>query len=51
MPKRRLRRTRNTTTQRASNLRTRPLLGALLLPYYDPGRRLIYAGRRGTGIK
>src|SRR5262245_13920757 len=29
---------------------TRPWLGALLLGYYDPGGRLIYAGRAGTGI-
>ena len=28
----------------------RPYLGALLLAYYDPDRRLIYAGRVGTGI-
>ena len=28
----------------------RPFLGALLLGYYDPGGRLIYAGRAGTGI-
>jgi ATP-dependent DNA ligase len=28
----------------------RPFLGALLLAYYDPGGRLIYAGRAGTGI-
>jgi DNA ligase D-like protein (predicted ligase) len=28
----------------------RPHLGALLLGYYDPGGRLIYAGRVGTGI-
>jgi bifunctional non-homologous end joining protein LigD len=25
-------------------------LGALLLAYYDPGGRLVYAGRAGTGI-
>jgi len=30
---------------------TRPRLGALLLAYYDPGGRLVYAGRAGTGIK
>jgi ATP-dependent DNA ligase len=30
---------------------TRPWLGALLLAYYDPDGRLIYAGRAGTGIK
>jgi ATP-dependent DNA ligase len=30
---------------------TRPYLGALLLAYYDPQRRLVYAGRAGTGIK
>jgi DNA ligase D-like protein (predicted ligase) len=29
---------------------SRPWLGALLLGYYDPGGRLIYAGRVGTGI-
>src|SRR5712675_2053206 len=29
----------------------RPWLGALLLAYYDPGGRLVYAGRGGTGIK
>jgi DNA ligase D-like protein (predicted ligase) len=28
----------------------RPHLGALLLGYYDPNGRLIYAGRAGTGI-
>jgi hypothetical protein len=28
---------------------TRPHLGALLLAYYDPDGRLIYAGRAGTG--
>ena len=28
----------------------RPFLGALLLGYYDPGGRLVYAGRVGTGI-
>jgi len=28
----------------------RPYLGALLLAYYDPGGRLVYAGRAGTGI-
>ena len=28
----------------------RPYLGALLLAYYNPGGRLIYAGRAGTGI-
>jgi DNA ligase D-like protein (predicted ligase) len=28
----------------------RPHLGALLLAYYDPDRRLIYAGRAGTGM-
>jgi hypothetical protein len=28
----------------------RPLLGALLLGYYEPDGRLIYAGRVGTGI-
>ena len=29
---------------------SRPWLGALLLAYYDPSGRLIYAGRVGTGI-
>ena len=29
---------------------TRPWLGALLLGYYDPDSRLVYAGRAGTGI-
>jgi ATP-dependent DNA ligase len=29
----------------------RPWLGALLLAYYDPQARLVYAGRVGTGIK
>jgi hypothetical protein len=29
---------------------TRPFLGALLLAYYDPDGRLIYAGRAGAGI-
>ena len=29
---------------------SRPWLGALLLAYYDPDRRLVYAGRVGTGI-
>ena len=28
----------------------RPRLGALLLAYYDPNGRLVYAGRAGTGI-
>jgi ATP-dependent DNA ligase len=28
----------------------RPWLGALLLGYYDPNGRLVYAGRVGTGI-
>jgi DNA ligase D-like protein (predicted ligase) len=28
----------------------RPYLGALLLAYYDPGGRLVYAGRAGSGI-
>ena len=28
----------------------RPLLDALLLAYYDPDGRLIYAGRAGSGI-
>jgi DNA ligase D-like protein (predicted ligase) len=30
---------------------SRPRLGALLLAYYDPEGRLVYAGRAGTGIK
>jgi bifunctional non-homologous end joining protein LigD len=29
---------------------SRPYLGALLLGYYNPQGRLIYAGRVGTGI-
>jgi ATP-dependent DNA ligase len=29
---------------------SRPVLGALLLGYYDPRGRLVYAGRVGTGI-
>jgi bifunctional non-homologous end joining protein LigD len=29
---------------------SRPWLGALLLAYYDPDNRLVYAGRAGTGI-
>ena len=29
---------------------SRPRLGALLLAYYDPDGRLVYAGRAGTGI-
>jgi len=29
---------------------SRPRLGALLLAYYDPDRRLLYAGRAGTGM-
>jgi DNA ligase D-like protein (predicted ligase) len=29
---------------------SRPYLGALLLGYYDPDGRLVYAGRVGTGI-
>jgi ATP-dependent DNA ligase len=28
----------------------RPYLGALLLAYYDPDGKLIYAGRAGTGM-
>ena len=28
----------------------RPWLGALLLAYYDPNGRLVYAGRAGTGM-
>ena len=28
----------------------RPFIGALLLAYYDPDGRLVYAGRAGTGI-
>jgi hypothetical protein len=30
---------------------SRPWLGALLLAYYDPDGRLVYANRAGTGIK
>jgi DNA ligase D-like protein (predicted ligase) len=30
---------------------SRPYLGALLLAYYDPDGRLVYAGRAGTGIQ
>jgi bifunctional non-homologous end joining protein LigD len=30
---------------------SRPWFGALLLGYYDPNGRLVYAGRAGTGIK
>src|SRR5262249_50265583 len=30
---------------------SRAFLGALLLAYYDPDGRLVYAGRAGTGIK
>jgi bifunctional non-homologous end joining protein LigD len=29
---------------------SRPWLGALLLAYYDPDGRLVYAGRVGAGI-
>ena len=29
---------------------SRPYLGALLLAYYDPAGRLVYAGRVGTGM-
>jgi bifunctional non-homologous end joining protein LigD len=29
---------------------TRPHIGALLLAYYDPDGRLVYAGRVGSGI-
>jgi bifunctional non-homologous end joining protein LigD len=29
---------------------SRPYVGALLLAYYDPGGRLVYAGRVGSGI-
>jgi len=29
---------------------SRPYLGALLLAYYDDARRLVYAGRAGTGM-
>jgi ATP-dependent DNA ligase len=28
-----------------------PISGRLLLAYYDPDERLVYAGRAGTGIK
>ena len=30
---------------------SRPFIGALLLGYYDPAGRLIYAGRVGTGMR
>ena len=30
---------------------SRPYLGALLVAYYDPEGRLVYAGRAGTDIK
>jgi len=30
---------------------SRPFIGALLLGYYDPGGRLIYAGRVGSGMR
>ena len=30
---------------------SQPWLGALLLAYYDPNGRLVYAGRAGAGIK
>ncbi len=30
---------------------SRPFIGALLLGYYDPGGKLIYAGRVGTGMR
>jgi bifunctional non-homologous end joining protein LigD len=30
---------------------SRPWLGALLVAYYDPDGRLVYAGRAGTGMK
>ena len=30
---------------------SRPYLGAVLLAYYGPDGRLVYAGRAGTGIK
>jgi hypothetical protein len=30
--------------------RSRPWLGALPLAYYEPGGRLVYAGRAGTGL-
>jgi bifunctional non-homologous end joining protein LigD len=29
---------------------SRPYIGALLLAYYDPDGRLVYAGRAGSGI-
>jgi ATP-dependent DNA ligase len=29
---------------------SRPFLAAFLLGYYDPGGKLVYAGRVGTGI-
>jgi|SRR5271156_1472109 len=30
---------------------SRPFIGALLLGYYDPGGRLIHAGRVGSGMR
>jgi bifunctional non-homologous end joining protein LigD len=30
---------------------SRPFIGALLFGYYDPGGRLVYAGRVGTGMR
>jgi bifunctional non-homologous end joining protein LigD len=30
---------------------SRPFIGALLLGYYDPSGKLIYAGRVGTGMR
>ena len=30
---------------------SRPFIGALLLAYYDPDGRLIYAGRVGSGMR
>ena len=30
---------------------SRPYLGALLVAYYNPEGRLVYAGRAGSGIK
>jgi ATP-dependent DNA ligase len=36
---------------RADPERSRPFIGALLLGYYDPDGRLVYAGRVGSGMR
>jgi ATP-dependent DNA ligase len=41
---------RGVRSGRLDRSRRRPWLGALLLAYYDPDGRLVYAGRVGTGI-